>query len=71
MVLAGIIVDLTFSALGLIPDGLRPPSAVEHAQIIFNYTSWLDVAAAIFAAWLLFLHFKACGKQNAHATHCR
>ncbi|PYL88686.1 MAG: hypothetical protein DMF14_15940, partial [Verrucomicrobia bacterium] len=69
MVLAGIIVDLTFSALGLIPDGLRPPSALEHAHIIFNYTSWLDVAAAIFAAWLLFLHFKSRNKENARACH--
>src|SRR5438309_8715055 len=69
MVLAGIIVDLTFSALGLIPDGLRPPSALEHAHIIFNYTSWLDVAAAIFAAWLLFLHFRSQEKQTARACH--
>ena len=69
MVLAGIIVDLTFSALGLIPDELRPPSALEHAHIIFNYTSWLDVAAAIFAAWLLFLHFKSQEKQTARACH--
>jgi len=71
MVLAGIIVDLVFSALGLIPQGPRPPSAVEHAHIIWNYTSCLDVAAAIFTAWLLFLHFKARGKESAHATHCR
>src|SRR5256885_1578275 len=71
LVLAGILVDLVFSALGLIPQGPRPPSAVEHTHIIWNYTSCLDVAAAIFTAWLLFLHFKACGKQNAHATHCR
>jgi len=69
MVLAGMIVDLIFSALGLIPRGPRPPSAVEHAHIIWNYTSWLDVAAAIFAAWLLFLHFKSPGKQSAHACH--
>src|SRR5438477_8069421 len=69
MVLAGIIVDLTFSALGLIPDGLRPPTAVEHAHIIFNYTSCLDVAAAIFAAWLLLLHFKSQDKENARACH--
>ena len=69
MVLAGIIVDLIFSALGLIPQGLRPPSALEHAHIIWNYTSWLDVAAAIFATWLLFLHFKSRGKQGAQACH--
>ena len=69
MVLAGIIVDLIFSALRLIPQGPRLPSAVEHAHIIWNYTSWLDVLAGIFVAWLLFLHFKSRGKQSAHARH--
>jgi uncharacterized protein len=69
MVLAGIIVDLIFSALGLIPQGLRPPSAVEHAHIIWNYASWLDVAAAIFATWLLSLHFWSRGKSSGHACH--
>jgi uncharacterized membrane protein YraQ (UPF0718 family) len=69
MVLAGIIVDLIFSALGLIPQGLPPPSAVEHAHIIWNYTSWLDLLAAIFAAWLLFLHFRSRDKQSAQACH--
>lgn len=54
MVLAGIIVDLIFNALGLIPQGVRPPSAMEHAHIIWNYTSILDLVAAIFAVWLLF-----------------
>jgi uncharacterized membrane protein YraQ (UPF0718 family) len=69
MVLAGIIVDLIFNALGLIPQGLRPPSAVEHAHIIWNYTSILDLAAAIFAAWLLFLHFKSRDKESARPYH--
>jgi uncharacterized protein len=69
MVLAGIIVDLIFNALGLIPQGLRPPSAVEHAHIIWNYTSILDLAAAIFAAWLLFLHFKSRDKESARPCH--
>jgi len=69
MALAGIIVDLIFSALRLIPQGPRPPSAVEHAHIIWNYTSWLDVAAGIFTAGLLFLHFKARGKESGHACH--
>src|SRR5204862_8060733 len=67
MVLAGIIVDLIFNALGLIPQGPRPPSAVEHAHIIWNYTSMLDVAAAIFTAWLLFLYFKSRDNPTAHA----
>jgi hypothetical protein len=53
----------------LITQGPRLPSAVEHAHIIRNYTSWLDVAAAIFAAWLLVLQFKARGKEIGPA--CR
>jgi uncharacterized protein len=70
MVLAGIIVDLLFSGLGLIPTGARPPSAIEHAHIVWNYTSWLDVIALIFAAWLLFLHFRSRGEHDhGHACH--
>src|SRR5437879_3841010 len=52
MVLAGIVVDLVFSAFKLIPQGPGLPSAVEHAQIIWNSTSWLDVAATIVTACL-------------------
>jgi len=70
MVLAGIIVDLVFTALGLIPQGPRPPSAIEHAHIIWNYTSGLDLIALIFAAWLLILHFRSRGERNhVHACH--
>ena len=70
MVLAGIIVDLLFNALRLIPQGPRPPSAIEHAHIIWNYTSWLDLIALIFAAWLLILHLRSRGERNhAHACH--
>ncbi len=69
MVLAGIIVDLVFIALGLIPQGSRPPSAIEHAHITWNYTSWLDLIALIFAAWLLFLHFRSRNGHDTHACH--
>jgi uncharacterized membrane protein YraQ (UPF0718 family) len=69
MVLAGIIVDLVFSALGLIPQGARPPSAVEHAHIIWNYTSWLDLIALIFAVWLLILHFRDRDAQQRKPCH--
>ena len=69
MVLAGIIVDLVFTALGLIPQGSRPPSAIEHAHIIWNYTSGLDLIALIFAAWLLFLHFRSRNGHDTHACH--
>ena len=58
MVIAGIVVDLIFSAAKLIPTGPRPPSAVEHAMIIWNYTSWLDLAALIVGGWFLFLHLR-------------
>jgi uncharacterized membrane protein YraQ (UPF0718 family) len=67
MVLAGIIVDLVFRLLGWIPRGPRPPSAIEHAHIIWNYTTWLDIIAAVFVVWLLFLHFSSGKKQGAHA----
>src|SRR5438094_6782962 len=67
-VLAGISVDLVFTAFGLIPQGSRPPSAIEHAHIIWNYTSWLDLIALIFAAWLLILHFRSRGERH-HACH--
>ena len=70
MVLAGIIVDVIFSVSGLIPPGARPRSAIEHAHIIWNYTTWLDLIAAIFAAWILFLHFRFSGKHQAHAHAC-
>lgn len=70
IVLAGIIVELVFSRLGLVPTGARPPSAIEHAHIVWNYTSWLDVIALIFAAWLLFLHFNSGSEPDqAHACH--
>jgi uncharacterized protein len=67
MALAGIIVDLVFSTLGLIPQGSRAASAIEHAHIIWNYTSWLDLIALIFAAWLLILHFRS--RDERHHTH--
>jgi uncharacterized protein len=69
MVLAGIIVDLIFSGLGWIPSGERPPSAIEHAHVIWNYTTWLDIIAAVFAGWLLFLHFQSRPRQQAHGCH--
>jgi len=52
MVGAGIIVDLLFAALGLIPGGARPVSAIEHATFSWNYTTWLDFLALALAIWL-------------------
>ena len=70
MVLAGIIIDVAFAALGWIPTGPRPPSAIEHAHIVWNYTTWLDIAAAIFGVWLLFLHFRSRPTHPVHAHAC-
>ena len=56
MVAAGVIVDLVFAAAGLIPQGPRPLSALEHGHILWNkYTTWLDLIALAIAAWLFFL----------------
>jgi uncharacterized membrane protein YraQ (UPF0718 family) len=58
MVGAGIIVDLIFAAAGWIPQGTRPPSAMEHAMVMWNLTTWLDLAAVAVAAWFLFLKLR-------------
>ncbi len=52
IVAAGIVVDLLFSALHLIPTGQRPASAITMALFSWNYTTWLDIAALIAAAYL-------------------
>jgi hypothetical protein len=57
MVSAGIIVDLLFAALGLIP-GVRPPSAIAGASFQWNYTTWLDFAAIFFSGWFAAIHFR-------------
>jgi uncharacterized membrane protein YraQ (UPF0718 family) len=56
MVGAGIIVDLLFGALGLIPN-VRPPGAIAEASFQWNYTAWLDLAAILLGgsfAWIRF-----------------
>jgi hypothetical protein len=57
MVSAGIIVDLLFAALGLIPV-VRPPSAIAQASFQWNYTTWLDFAAILLCGWFLAIHFR-------------
>jgi uncharacterized membrane protein YraQ (UPF0718 family) len=58
MVCAGVIVDLIFAGAGWIPQGTRPPSAMDHAMIGWNYTTWLDLIAVAVAAWFLFLKLR-------------
>lgn len=58
MVAAGVIVDLLFSALNLIPQGERALSPIEHATFSWNYTTWLDFLAIVVAAWLWILKMR-------------
>jgi uncharacterized protein len=57
MVSAGIIVDLLFAALKLIPE-VHPASAVMHNSFQWNYTAWLDLAAIILTGWFVWIHFQ-------------
>ena len=66
MVLAGIIVDLLFAALGLIPSGPRPQSPVAQASFAWNYTTWLDISTMIIGGWLVYVHFKRGGANKHH-----
>ena len=61
MVFAGIIVDLLFTSLNLIPNGARPVSPIEHATFAWNYTTWLDFVAIAIALWLLVLKMRTRG----------
>jgi uncharacterized membrane protein YraQ (UPF0718 family) len=65
MVSAGIIVDLLFSMLGLIPV-VRPPSAIAEASFQWNYTTWLDFGAILLSGWFVWIHFK----KEKLQTHC-
>lgn len=70
MVVAGIVVDLLFAALGIVPDGATRPNAMAHAMIQWNYTTWLDIAALAVFALMLFLAYSAPGdRRGAHHHH--
>lgn len=68
MVGAGIIVDLIFAAAGWIPQGVRPPSAMEHAMVMWNLTTWLDLAAVAVAVWFLFLKLRDDRQQAVQSA---
>jgi uncharacterized membrane protein YraQ (UPF0718 family) len=69
MVIAGITVDLIFSAFGLIPQGPRPESAIAHAMITWNYTSWLDLIALVVGGCLVFLYLRNRNSSEMHHAH--
>ena len=64
---AGILVDLLFGALGWLPTGPRPQSAMAGMHFAWNYTTWLDLAALVGAAVLVWRHPRA--KDDAPAEH--
>ncbi len=66
MVIAGVIVDLAFAALNLIPRGPRPMSAMEHATLHWNYTAWLNLAALFVCLVLWFLRSREDRLPHAH-----
>ena len=59
MVGAGIVVDVLFTGLDLIPKGERPVSPIEHATFAWNYTTWLNFVAIGIALWLLILRMRS------------
>jgi uncharacterized membrane protein YraQ (UPF0718 family) len=65
MVISGVIVDLLFNALGLIPKGPRPPSAIQTAQFQWYYTTWLNLAALSVVGWFAYLRFRK-GQMPGH-----
>ena len=58
MVGSGLVVDLLFNVLGLVPRGPRPPSAIMHAGFSWNYTTWLNIAALLLSGWFVLLHVR-------------
>lgn len=68
MVGAGIVVDLIFNALGLVPAGPRPMSLMRHDTFKWNYTTWLDLAV-LAALAVLFIAARRATKAGARANH--
>jgi hypothetical protein len=69
MVIAGLVVDVIFSLCHLIPTGQRPPSAVQHAMISWNYTTWFDIVAGVVFALFLFFYLRSRGSHETYHAH--
>lgn len=68
MVIAGLVVDLLFGVLHLIPVGPRPASALSQAHFTWNYTTWLDIAALVAAGFLTVSRSRG-SKAMTHESH--
>ncbi len=66
---AGIVVDLLFNALHLIPTGPRPPSVLAQAHFTWNYTTWLDLLALGAGAALWWRHRRAHATEQSSGGH--
>lgn len=60
MVVAGLIVELVFGALGLVPTGPRQATVIE-AHVTWNYTTVLNIVFLALAALLLWRFFSTHG----------
>ena len=67
MVASGLVVDGLFNALGLVPQGPRPPSVIMHAGFSWNYTTWLNLAALALGGVFVFLHLRR-SKADEHGS---
>jgi len=70
MVAAGLLVDVLFNALHLIPIGPRPASAISHAHFAWNYTTWLNIVFGLLAVWLVWLTKRSKAGGHAHGHSC-
>ena len=69
MVVAGLVVDLLFGALHLIPIGPRPASALSQAHFAWNYTTWLDLLALAVALFLAAAHLRGANAMTHEHHH--
>ena len=69
MASAGLLMDLTFTALGLVPDH-SVEVRDQLTQFSLDYTFWLNLVAAAFALWMLWINHKnPMHHEHHHADH--
>lgn len=69
MVVAGVLVDLLFAGIGLIPEGARGEPAMAGAGFEWNYTTWLNIVAILAGAWLIVVHRRGKGDDGHQHDH--
>jgi uncharacterized protein len=69
MVISGITVDLLFAALGLIPHGPRPASAMQMVHFAWDYTTWLNLATLPIAGWFFWVHVRRGKDPDQQSSH--